>query len=267
MTVVEALRRRVAALRRLIRIGVRPTSALAYPVLRRLPPRRNRIALAGGGVLVSPPDEQLLTLYEEIWVRRSYLPAGWRAASDATVVDIGANVGVFAVWAARFLPATRIVAVEPSAEAAGALLANLERNGVRGASVLQVAVGGAPGDATLQRRGPGAMSTLFEQDLYGSDFHPAGTVRVITLDDLFALFAIERCDLLKIDAEGAEYDILLGARPETLAKVRHFAIEYHVGLNEHRPEELETHLERLGFEVTRFPPLDVEGGHLHASRP
>ena len=81
------------------------------------------------------------------------------------------------------------------------------------------------------------------------------------------MFAIECCDLLKIDAEGSEYDILLGARPETLAKVRHMAIEYHVGLNEHRPEELEAHLERLGFATTRFPPLDVEGGHLHASRP
>ena len=111
------------------------------------------------------------------------------------------------------------------------------------------------------------MSTLFEQDLYGSDFHAAGTYASMSLDDLFALFAIDRCDLLKIDAEGAEYEILLGARPETLAKVRHIAIEYHVGLNEHRPEELEDAPRRLGFAVTRFPPLDVEGGHLHASRP
>ena len=70
----------------------------------------------------------------------------------------------------------------------------------------------------------------------------------------------------EIDAEGAEYDILLEARPETLARVRHIAVEYHVGVNEHRPEELESRLEGLGFEVTRFPPLDVAGGHLHASR-
>jgi FkbM family methyltransferase len=248
-------------------MGVRPGSALAYPLRRRLPPRRARLALSGGEVLSAPADEQLLTLFEEIWVRRSYLPAGWQAAPDAVVVDIGANVGVFSVWAARRLAAARIVAVEPSAEAAGALLANLDRNGVNCASVLQVAVGGAAGEATLRRRGPGAMSTLYERDLYGSDFHAAGSVRVVTLDDVFALFALDRCDLLKIDAEGAEYEILLGARPETLAKVRHIAIEYHVGLNEHRPEELEEHLRRQGFAVTRFPPLDVEGGHLHASRP
>jgi FkbM family methyltransferase len=248
-------------------MGVRPTSALAYPVRRRVPPRRNRLALAGGEVLVSPADEQLLTLFEEIWVRQSYRPKGWQAPPDSTVVDIGANVGVFAVWAARRLRAGRIVAVEPSSEAVRALLANLDRNGVTGASVLQVAVGGTPGEATLRRRGPGAMSTLFERDLYGSDFHAVGSVRVVTLDDLFGLLAVERCDLLKIDAEGAEYDILLGARPETLAKLHHIAVEYHVGLNEHRPEELEMHLERYGFAVTRFPPLDVEGGHLHASRP
>jgi FkbM family methyltransferase len=183
------------------------------------------------------------------------------------VVDIGANVGVFAVWAARRLRASRVVAIEPSARAVRTLMANLDRNGVPGASVLQVAAGRAAGEATLRRRGPGAMNTLFERDLYGSHFEPAEEVRIITLDGLFTMLAIDRCDLLKIDAEGSEYDILLGARDDTLAKVRHIVIEYHVGLNEHRPEELEAHLRDRGYAVTRFPPLDVEGGHMHASRP
>jgi len=247
-------------------MGIRPGSALVYPLLRRLPPRRNRVVLQGGEVLCSPADEQLVPLVEEIWVRQRYLPVDWRSAPGAVVVDIGANVGVFSVWAAHRLSAGRIVAVEPAAEAARFLLANLERNRVSGVSVLQAAVGGRSGDATLHRRGAGALTTLFERDFYGSRFHPAATVRVVTLDDLFALFGIGRCDLLKIDAEGAEYDILLAARPETLAKVRHIAIEYHVGLNEHRPEELESSLEQHGFAVMRFPPLDIEGGHLHASR-
>ena len=162
-------------------------------------------------------------------MRQSYLPAGWDWPKDATVVDIGANVGVFTVWAARRLRASRVVAIEPSARAVRALMANLDRNGVTGASVLQVAAGRAAGEATLRRRGSGAMNTLFERDLYGSHFEPAEEVRVITLDGLFTMLAIDRCDLLKIDAEGSEYDILLGARDDTLAKVRHIVIEYHVG--------------------------------------
>lgn len=92
-------------------------------------------------------------------------------------------------------------------------------------------------------------------------------VEVITLDDVFERFAIERCDLLKLDCEGGEYEILLGARPETLLCVRHVALEYHVGLTPHRPEELVVRLQELGFDVRLVAsPTDVVHGYLYASR-
>jgi FkbM family methyltransferase len=255
---------------------VRRTSALSYPFRRRLPPRpENRLVLTTGDSLVSPVDEPLLALFDEIWIRESYLPAAWTSAptegtgthaAGPVVVDVGANVGVFCLWVARRLGAGRIVAVEPSPRTARALLANLERNDLKQVTVLEVAVGGERRQAVLYKRGAEVMDTLFQRDNYGSRFEPAGTVKIVTLEDVFTDLEIDQCDLLKLDCEGAEYEILFGASDATLAKVQHIAAEYHVGLNEHEPTSLQRFLEGRGFAVTCFDPLDEESGYFHASR-
>jgi FkbM family methyltransferase len=261
------------AYHRLVAGGVRRTSALCYPIRRRLLRPENRIVLTSGDSLVSPVDEPLLALFDEIWVRQCYLPTAWTPAPGTgtypvgpVVVDVGANVGVFSLWAARCLSAEHVVAIEPSPRMAGALRANLERNDVEQVTVLEVALGGERRDGVLYRRGAEVMDTLFQQDNYGSHFESAGNVKIVTLEDVFAMFEIDRCDLLKLDCEGAEYEILFGVSDDTLARVRHIAAEYHVGLNEHEPGSLQRFLEDRGFAVTCFDPLDEESGYLHASR-
>ena len=205
-------------------------------------------------------------MVDEIWIRRSYLPAGWGDVPRPTVIDVGANVGVFSVWAATQLGAGHVIAVEPSPSTAALLLQNLARNGVSDSCVLQVALGAARSRKILYRRGPAVMDTLFERDSYGSDFRPGPSVPVVTLDDLFAMFVVEHCDLLKLDCEGSEYDILFAASPATLGKIDHIVAEYHIGMNAHDVDALDRFLQDHGLHVTRFPPLDIEGGHLHASR-
>lgn len=256
---------RLGLYRRLRAGGVRSSSLLLYPIRRRLPRPYNLLELRSGESFRSPPNEELTTIFDEVWVDQRYLPADWDPALRPTVIDVGANVGVFTIWAARYLGAERIVAVEPAPDTSRELRGNLERNSVE-AQVLEAAVGRTSGEATLHRRGAPARDTLFTTDRYGSRFEPTARVRLVTLDEVFSLFEIESCDLLKLDCEGAEYEILGAAGNETLASVRHLVAEYHVGLNDQRPHELRRLLEDNGFDVTVFPPLDVEGGHLHARR-
>ena len=256
----------VHAYRRLTRAGVRRHSVLLYPLRRRWPARVARLDLLSGESIRADADEPLIPMFDEIWVRESYLVEALRDVHAATVVDVGANVGVFALWASRRLGAERIIAAEPDPHSAWRLLENLERNDVRGHSVVQVGVGGEPRDAVLYGRGERARNTLFTRDLYGSSFTPRAVVRILRLEDVFDLFAVNRCDLLKLDCEGAEYEILLQASPTVLERVDHIALEYHEGLDGRGPDELASFLDEHGFEVTRYPPLDVEGGHMHASR-
>ena len=228
--------------------------------------RYSRLDLTTGERFEAPRDEELLQMFDEIWISESYRPAGSTDASALTLVDVGANVGLFTVWAARRLHAERIIAVEPAPDTASALMANLTRNKVENVTVLQLALGGHRGDATLYRRGAGARDTLFTSDLYGSCFVPLSRTKLITLDDLFSTLEIEHCDLLKLDCEGAEYDILAGASGESLQKIRHIVGEYHVGMATYEPRELMLLMTRAGFRVRCFPAMDVEGGHFHAVR-
>ena len=206
-------------------------------------------------------------MFDEIWTSHAYLPAGWGDRGQTTVIDVGANVGVFTVWASRVLRPGRIVAIEPSPEAVVLLRRNLKRNGVTRTTVAQFAVAGHRGTATLYRRGAPSMNTLFQHDRYGSHFEPVADVPLLTLDNVMDRYGIERCDLLKLDCEGAEYQALFGASKETLAKITNIVGEYHEGMSAHGSVELMTFLERQGFEVIRFPAMDEEGGHFCAARP
>lgn len=251
------------ASRTLARGGATPGSIALFPVRRRLRHPRNQITLRNGATLSSPPDEPLLGLFEEVWVDRCYdvgdLP-------DGAIVDIGGHVGVFAVWAASRYPRARILALEPSSPMCRALRENVAVNRLGNVTVIQAACAGRSGEAVLYSRGVHAMNSLYSRDNYGSTFRPIEHASLITLDEVFQRFAVDRCVLLKLDCEGAEYEILFGAAAETLGRIDRIVMEYHVGLNEHVPEGLEQFLAARGFEVWRSPLLDEEGGYLHATR-
>jgi hypothetical protein len=96
-----------------------------------------------------------------------------------------------------------------------------------------------------------------------------GTIKVeaISLNDLFAANAITRCDFLKLDCEGGEYEILFHASDETLAKIRHICLEYHNHLTPYSDVDLGRYLQNKGFQVTTTPnPAHDYLGFLYAYR-
>lgn len=224
-----------------------------------------RLRLKDGLTLVVPSGEPLVELLAETWLENRYLPAG--VPSPRTIVDVGAHVGIFSMWAASRFPEARVLAVEPASEAFECLQLNIERNGLTNVEPVRAAVGSTARRAMLYRRGFAAANTLYVRDNYGSRFEPLERVEVIPLGELFARFLVESCDLLKVDCEGAEYELLLGAAADELRRIRRIAIEYHLGLTGHRPAELERFLNGHDFDVHTTPPGDIEsGGYLYAVR-
>jgi FkbM family methyltransferase len=262
------LRGRALALRLLPRLagaGITRRSLALYPVRRRLARRRSQLDVSGGGPVMAAADEPLLALFGEIWAERCYAPSRPLVPGEV-IVDIGANVGVFALWAAREFPGARIVALEPAPGAFEQLQRNVSANKADNVTSAALACGGQSGRVELFSRGPSVLNTVFRRDAYGSEFTRNGSVDVASLEEVFRRFDIGRCRLLKLDCEGAEYEILGAAPAEVLARVDEIAMEYHVGLNDHQPEELEAILERAGFDVVIGPLLDLESGYLHAVR-
>jgi hypothetical protein len=73
-------------------------------------------------------------------------------------------------------------------------------------------------------------------------------VRALTLSQVFEAHAIDKLDLLKLDCEGAEYEILSGASPEVFKKIERIIMEYH-DIDGHHHDQLVSLLERQGFRV------------------
>src|SRR6185369_8046225 len=59
-----------------------------------------RLILRNGVSLASPPQVDLNFLFHEIWIDKIYSPPGFDVHDGDTVVDIGGNIGVFALFAA-----------------------------------------------------------------------------------------------------------------------------------------------------------------------
>ena len=110
------------------------------------------------------------------------------------------------------------------------------------------------------------MTTLYNRDVLGSEFRRGSEVAAFTLEEIFDREKIESCDLLKLDCEGAEYEILLNAPANVLRRVSRISLEYHLGMNSHQPAELSAFLRTQGFAVSCEPPLDAESGYLYAAR-
>ncbi|MSR67334.1 FkbM family methyltransferase, partial [Candidatus Peribacteria bacterium] len=173
------------------------------------------------------------------------------AWNDAkTIIDIGAHIGAFSLYAAKKSPHANIFSYEPDPVTEEYLRKNIEQNhlGHRIKSSL-AAVGGTEGTATLHVLPNRSEANSMYRTLEGSHEIP---VRVTTLQKIFDTENIQQCDLLKMNAEGVEYEIFYGLPPEYLKRIRVIVMNYHVFVKKPRctQGELRAYLESNGFFVT-----------------
>ncbi len=219
-----------------------------------------RLRLRNGLDVASAPGALLVPLYKEIVfkddyrLRRDPLPPG------AVVVDVGANIGMFALHAARTCGAARVYAFEPFPESFALLRRNVEHNHLDAIVPVPLAIAGTAGRRTLHLQGRHGVHSL-----YGSGGE-AVEIECITLAEAFDRYAITRCDFLKLDCEGAEYEILLGAPSDVFARIARLALEYHDKLTAHHHDELVRRLESEGFAVTVRDHPSSGSGYLYARR-
>ncbi len=220
---------------------------------RRGPGRVLEVRLRDGRRFRLRGDRQDFHVFHRIFLRDEYRLDGVPPRAWDTVVDLGGNVGLFALRAVPL--ARRVICYEPAAENLPCLEENLR--GTR-ALVVPEAVDRRSGRVPLYRpvsRGQSGRFSLHPR-VGGLDAEPHAVVAATSLDELFARHEIDRCDLLKLDVEGAEYGILRGAAVETLAVVREIRGEYHDVEPRHPEDRVEVLVEGLrghGFSVEVTP--------------
>jgi FkbM family methyltransferase len=159
---------------------------------------------------------------------------------NATVVDVGANIGDFTIQVAKLCPTGRVYAIEPVAGNCECIERQLKLNQLENVKVLHLALGGQDGEVEIHEAGLQSSASRGEE--IGS------RVRLSALQSMMRENNIDTIDLLKMDCEGAEWDILPAAEM-ILPKIRQLCLEYHN--SKLTVEWLEPWLTKKGFTVRR----------------
>jgi FkbM family methyltransferase len=180
-----------------------------------------------------------------------------------TVVDIGANVGAFAVKVAA--KGARIFCVEAIAENAKVLAENLRRSSDE-YSVLRAAAWRTSGERITLDSGVNAQRRsqfhLTKQSITQSEGSSSTeTTESISIGDILAYFDLARCDLMKIDIEGAEYEVLFNLDAGVFERIDRIYLEYHADrFGERNIESLLGLLTENGYEChTKVTVPGIEG--------
>lgn len=122
--------------------------------------------------------------------------------------DIGANVGFYAIIAAKLVgPAGHVYAFEPVPENAAALRHNVDLNRFRNVTVLEKAVSDSPGKATLYLATEPIWARL-EAAGARPDTTGSITVDLVSIDELVTSQMLPPPTVVKIDVEGSEVAVL-----------------------------------------------------------
>jgi FkbM family methyltransferase len=161
-----------------------------------------------------------------------------RAAGEGVVLDVGANIGLAAVWFDVRYPGRAIHCFEPLWENIQLVSLN-----ARSARLNPVAVGAALGTTTLAVDRDGVMASSIPYARAAEQRE----VRVIALDDYVREEGIAKIAVLKIDVEGMELDVLSGAQL-ALTQTDQIAMETH---GETRHKDVLQRLTGAGFTIER----------------
>jgi FkbM family methyltransferase len=184
---------------------------------------------------------------------------------DDIILDIGSHIGSFSICASRNTKKGFIYAFEPSPENFEQLRKNIALN--KSQNIIPI------NKAVLSRKKKTRFYINKTNYASNSIFTKTNTfieVPCINLSDIFKKYNLPKCNFLKMDCEGTEYDIILNTPKNVLKKIDKMVIEYHVPAyfdieEDYDPGVLINHLEDIGFSC-RIRRVNEYQGFLFVTR-
>lgn len=194
---------------------------------------RNKIKIINRG---SISDKCIIN---DVWVNELY-SNHFKIKQDFTIFDIGGHIGTFSMYAAKKASKGKVIAFEPFKESYDLFNNNMTINKINNVKLIKKAVSSKEGKAEF----------FINEENKGSNSLHLKTSKMITVDTTTLLKEtknFEHIDLLKLDCEGAEFEILMKSPENVIKKFDRMVIEYHP-LNKNLNEQtLIKYLKGLGY--------------------
>ncbi len=164
------------------------------------------------------------------------------------VIDIGGNIGTVSIYLAKKYPFLKIYAFEPVKQNYENFLKNIELNNINKdiIKVFNLAITKDRRDVILTSPFNNSGASNIYNNFRGSGniiLNNDISIKSITFDDIFSNNNISKCKLLKIDCEGAEYEILYSANIENLKNCEYMRAEFHG--KKYKQKDLYNHCNRF----------------------
>ena len=205
--------------------------------------KRNKIIhrLRNGNKYIIRTGTNDFGIINEIYIVKEYNQLMGYLKQNSVVIDIGAQIGVFSVFAGKIAKKGLVLSYEPFTENFEMLNQNIKLNSLENLKAFKKGISGKSGKREL---------VISEENTGGHSLFESGgkkvEIQTITLEQVFKENKLKKCDYLKIDCEGAEYEILMNTPIAYLKKIKSISMEYHDNGN---VEELKNFLEKSGFKV------------------
>jgi FkbM family methyltransferase len=197
----------------------------------------------------------------ETWIENVYRIHQGQFFGGGVFVDVGANIGAVSLFVDSFNKdredgnKIKVYAVEPEPNNLYLLNQNIQNNPTENITIVSNAIWHEEAMVSISNRGGNSSIVGLEDD--GSE------VLAITLETLFSTYDIKEVDVMKIDIEGAEFDLIINTPAKTLAKINRLVLEFDKSFDGRFGQMIEKLSKQFGIDILGSPE---RGGYVYANR-
>jgi FkbM family methyltransferase len=194
-------------------------------------------------------------IVKSVFAKKNYVNEFVSIMPNSIVVDVGANIGAFTIFAAQM--AEKVFAFEPEPENFRLLCSNIELNRLKNVIPSRMAITKKKGKKNFyiaEKQHSGSHSFFLQQ------YKKKIEVKTLSIMDLIEKEALTKINFLKLDCEGSEDEIIQGLSSEAAKKIEQIALEFHRINDSFTTDKMVGKLNTLGFEVR----VEKNGGYIFA---
>ena len=194
-----------------------------------------------------------LQAFANVWLNKEYENIGFLIESDELVIDIGAHIGLFTIYASQFCKNGKIVCCEPIKKNFDLLKENVSMNNLSNIILYNNAITDKNDKVKIYLNNDAAANSIYGD---GENYEEVNTLSLSKILDENMNEKI----CLKLDCEGAEYQIINNTPDRYFEKIFKICLEYHIINNDRNQiKKMKKRLSVLNYELIETKTSDKLG--------